>query len=141
MNPFADQANFMRAGDQTVGAYNAKQASLYVDLIKEEVGELFDVLHADTGDLGVSEAEHVAKILDGAVDSLVVLIGFLHSMGPEAEALWAEVHRSNMSKVDPATGKLVKREDGKVLKPEGFSPPDLLPFAKRIIADAAQQKG
>lgn len=138
MNPFNDQAEFMRAGGQTVGVYDAKQASLYVDLIKEEVGELFDYLHADTGDLEISEEEHVAKILDGAVDSLVVLIGFLHSMTPEAEALWAEVHRSNMSKIDPATGKILKREDGKILKPETFRPPNLMPFAQRLIAAAAK---
>lgn len=39
-----------------------------------------------------------------------------------------EVARSNMSKVDSTTGKVLKREDGKVLKPETYSPPNLSPF-------------
>jgi predicted HAD superfamily Cof-like phosphohydrolase len=30
-----------------------------------------------------------------------------------------------MAKVDPATGKVIKRADGKVLKPEGWTPPDV----------------
>lgn len=39
-----------------------------------------------------------------------------------------EVARSNMSKVDSISGKVLKREDGKVLKPETYSPPNLSPF-------------
>lgn len=40
-----------------------------------------------------------------------------------------EVHRSNMSKVDPSTGKVIRREgDGKILKPASYSKPDLTPF-------------
>ena len=30
--------------------------------------------------------------------------------------------------IDPLTGKVVKREDGKVMKPEGWTPPDLSKF-------------
>jgi len=32
------------------------------------------------------------------------------------------VHRANMAKLHD--GKIVKREDGKTLKPEGWTPPD-----------------
>jgi len=39
-----------------------------------------------------------------------------------------EVYRSNMSKVDSVTGKCIKREDGKILKPDTYSPPNLIPF-------------
>ncbi len=39
-----------------------------------------------------------------------------------------EVARSNMSKVDSTTGKVLKREDGKVMKPESYSPPNLSPY-------------
>jgi predicted HAD superfamily Cof-like phosphohydrolase len=38
---------------------------------------------------------------------------------------WKEVIRSNMAKVDPETGFVKKRADGKILKPEGWTPPDL----------------
>jgi len=36
-----------------------------------------------------------------------------------------------MSKVDPATGKVIKRDDGKVLKPATYSAPELTPFLTR----------
>jgi predicted HAD superfamily Cof-like phosphohydrolase len=38
---------------------------------------------------------------------------------------WEEVIRSNMDKVDPETGMVRKRSDGKILKPEGWKPPNL----------------
>ena len=50
-----------------------------------------------------------------------------------AEELFAEVHRSNMSKLDEQ-GKPIFREDGKVLKSDQFSNPDL----RSIIAKIGQ---
>ena len=39
--------------------------------------------------------------------------------------VWNEVARSNLAKIDDETGKVLKRVDGKVLKPEGWTPPDI----------------
>jgi uncharacterized membrane protein len=36
--------------------------------------------------------------------------------------------RTNFAKIDHATGKVRKREDGKVLKPVGWTAPVLAPF-------------
>jgi hypothetical protein len=36
--------------------------------------------------------------------------------------------KTNFAKVDHETGKVRKREDGKVLKPVGWVPPELSPF-------------
>lgn len=116
-NPFVDQRRFMEACDQTVSDYNEKQFELYKNLIKEEVGELWD-------------AKSRVDELDALIDILVVTVGALHSLGVDSEGAWREVIRSNMSKVDPVTGKVIKREDGKVLKPASYSPPDLKPFVK-----------
>jgi hypothetical protein len=33
--------------------------------------------------------------------------------------------RTNFAKIDKETGKVRKREDGKVLKPQGWTPPEL----------------
>jgi predicted HAD superfamily Cof-like phosphohydrolase len=41
---------------------------------------------------------------------------------------WDEVAKSNLSKIDQTTGKVLRREDGKILKPEGWSPPKLEKF-------------
>jgi predicted HAD superfamily Cof-like phosphohydrolase len=46
-------------------------------------------------------------------------------MGANGEGAWNEVMRTNFAKIDKETGKVRKREDGKVLKPEGWTPPNL----------------
>ena len=115
MNPFKDQEKFMRACDQTVGEINAHQFTLYLKLITEEFFEL-------------QESKTQLDQLDALIDILVVTIGALHSMGADAEGAWREVMRSNLSKIDESTGKVNKREDGKVLKPDSWSPPHLQPF-------------
>lgn len=51
------------------------------------------------------------------------------------EAGWAEVHGSNMAKLQP-DGTVLRREDGKVIKPDGWLPPDL----GRVIADDRSRK-
>ena len=119
-NPFVDQAAFMSACDQTVGDQNAAQYDMYYTLIKEEVAEL---MAAHTADDRVEQ-------LDALIDILVVTIGAIHSMGADAEGAWNEVMRTNFAKIDADTGKVRKREDGKVLKPEGWTPPELGQFLK-----------
>jgi predicted HAD superfamily Cof-like phosphohydrolase len=118
MNPFKDQEWFMTACDQTTTEYNQQQYLLYRNLIREEFGEL-ETAH----DL---EAE-----LDALIDILVVTIGAIHSAGFNAEGAWDEVMRSNAAKIDLDTGKVRKREDGKVLKPADWRPPNLTPFLRR----------
>ena len=71
------------------------------------------------------------ETLDALIDILVVTIGAIHSAGFDAEGAWKEVMRTNFAKIDSETGKVRKREDGKVLKPIGWAPPDLAPFVQR----------
>ena len=53
----------------------------------------------------------------------------------DVQALWDEVLRSNMSKVDPETGRVRRRADGKILKPEGWKSPDLESILYKSKAD------
>ena len=71
--------------------------------------------------------------LDALIDILVVTIGAIHSMGADAEGAWKEVMKTNFAKIDKETGKVRKREDGKVLKPLGWVAPELAPFLKKVI--------
>jgi predicted HAD superfamily Cof-like phosphohydrolase len=121
-NPFRDQEKFMLACDQTVGNFNQKQYNLYRDLISEECAEL---------NTAVAQGDSVEE-LDALVDILVVTIGAIHSLGADAEGAWKEVMRTNFAKIDHATGKVRKREDGKVLKPTGWEPPNLAPYLKQV---------
>jgi predicted HAD superfamily Cof-like phosphohydrolase len=117
-NVFKDQATFMRACDQTVGEFNVAQFNLYTKLIEEEFKEL---------KVAVDNVDEL-ETLDALIDILVVTVGAIHSIGADGEGAWREVMRSNLSKIDRETGKVRKREDGKVLKPVNYSPPDLKPF-------------
>jgi predicted HAD superfamily Cof-like phosphohydrolase len=118
-NPFRDQEKFMRACDQTVEGFNQEQFDLYVNLIDEEYN---DELKA-----AIAAGDRV-ETLDALIDILVVTVGALHSMGADADGAWKEVMRTNFEKIDKETGKVRKREDGKVLKPQGWTPPALEPF-------------
>jgi predicted HAD superfamily Cof-like phosphohydrolase len=119
-NPFRDQEKFMQACDQTVGKFNERQFALYTNLITEEHQELLEA----------TLSEDPVEQLDALIDILVVTIGAIHSMGADAEGAWKEVMKTNFAKIDSETGKVRKREDGKVLKPTGWSAPNLQPFLK-----------
>jgi predicted HAD superfamily Cof-like phosphohydrolase len=119
-NPFRDQETFMKSCDQTVTDFNQDQFKLYVKLIEEEVGELT---------VAINNNDKV-ETLDALIDILVVTIGATHSLGADGEGAWKEVMRTNFAKIDKETGKVRKREDGKVLKPQGWTPPELTPFIK-----------
>lgn len=120
-NPFRDQEKFMKACDQTVNGFNEAQYKLYIDLIAEEFTEL---------NAAIAQGDTVEQ-LDALLDILVVTIGAIHSAGMNGEGGWKEVMRTNFAKIDKETGKVRKREDGKVLKPLGWTPPDLKPFVKK----------
>lgn len=122
-NVFRDQEKFMKACDQTTDNWNVEQFNLYVNLIEEEYN---DELKA-----AIKACDNV-EIVDALVDILVVTIGALHSMGADAEGAWKEVMKTNFAKIGE-DGKVRKREDGKVLKPVGWVPPNLEPFVKKNV--------
>ncbi len=114
-NCIGDVMQFMQAANQTVLNRNDKQAELYLNLIKEELQE-FDA---------AMQAGDDVEIADGLADTMWVMIGYMLSRGWDVYGIWNEVARSNLAKIDPATGKVLKREDGKVQKPEGWTPPNI----------------
>jgi predicted HAD superfamily Cof-like phosphohydrolase len=116
MNTRDDVANFMRAGNhnvkENIGEFD-QQAMLYYDLVREEFYELsYAVKNFD-----------VVETADACADLIWVIEGLCHSLGIPLQKIWDEVARSNMSKT--IDGKLIKREDGKILKPDTYSPPDI----------------
>ena len=117
-NVFRDQQKFMTACDQSVDEFNQDQFALYHTLIKEEVDEL---------ETAYSEGDRI-EMLDALIDIIVVTIGAIHSMGADADGAWKEVMSTNFAKIDKETGKVRKREDGKVLKNPGWQPPQLEQF-------------
>ena len=121
MNTFRDQEKFMRACEQSVDNFNEEQYNMYLDLIDEEHAEL---------KVAVEKNDRVEQ-LDALIDIIVVTVGAIHSAGFDAEGAWKEVMGTNFAKIDRRTGKVRRREDGKVLKPVGWEPPQLAKFLTR----------
>ena len=114
-NVFKDIDVFQSACDQTPSPANY---DMYLGLIDEEYGELVEAVIA----------KDPIEQLDALVDILVVTIGAIRAGNMDGEGAWKEVMDTNFAKIDPDTGKVRKREDGKVLKPDGWRPPDLKAF-------------
>lgn len=83
-------------------------------LLAEESQELDDAIR--DGDL--------VAIADALGDITYVLFGTAITYGIDLEAVVREIHRSNMSKLDNR-GQPLLRDDGKVLKSERYTPPDI----------------
>ena len=115
---YNDVKTFIEACDQEPNEANVE---LYKDLIEEEYIEFNDAIKLN------DEVEQ----LDACMDMIWVILGYCYMKGYNVDGAWAEVARSNLAKIDPVTGKVNKRKDGKVLKPEGWTPPDLKPFVKK----------
>ena len=119
---FTDVDVFLRAVGQssppTPQPTVSPQAELYKELIREEVGEFW---------LAVEARDDVEEI-DACFDMMWVIVGYMKSRGWDCENIWDEGAKSNLSKIDPTTGFVRRREDGKILKPEGWMPPDFAKF-------------
>lgn len=66
------------------------------------------------------EDGNLVELADAIGDLIYVLCQMALFYGIPLDAVWDEVHRANMRKVGGA-----KRDDGKILKPEGWIPPDI----------------
>ena len=91
---------------------------LRIKLLREEVEEYAEAARA--GDM--------VEVLDALADIGYILAGTVinHGMQHIYDDAFNEVHRSNMAKL--VDGKVIRREDGKVLKPEGWQAPQLAQF-------------
>lgn len=130
MDIIGDQSQFMRACGQTVGERNESQCEMYELLLTEECSERAEAIEF---------ADEVEEF-DADLDILVVHIGrMLSRWHPNMiQAGWHEVMRSNISKCVPdgqGGFTTIKREDGKILKPDTYSPPDLASIMRRFGYD------
>lgn len=111
-------ADFMRAFGQNVPERFSPlvfPGQLRSSLIKEEAEEFRVAV----------ESNNWPEVIDAMCDLLYVVYGAANALGVDLDPFFDEVHRSNMSKLDPETGKPIYREDGKVMKSSSWSPPDV----------------
>jgi len=142
MNIFKAQAEFLKAADiktwpELIDRYD--KLSVHE---QRELDQFGGVTFKDLQDVLVDNSEMSTRLIteeykelmaetqyymNGNVNDLKECIDLMYvcaqymnvCVGPDkAQKLFNAVHNNNMSKC--TDGKLVKREDGKVLKPEGF---------------------
>jgi hypothetical protein len=109
--------------------------------------------------------DDLVEVVDALMDLIYVCAGMMHSLGLKPQELWDEVHRSNMSKFTRSvcgncrgegympwnspqtyacedcdgTGyhyEVKRRADGKILKPDSYSPPDLISILRKQAGHA-----
>lgn len=86
---------------------------LRVKLLREEFEEYIEA----------EKNNDFVEVADALADLIYIACGTAASYGIPLDKVFEEVHRSNMAKL--VDGKPLKREDGKVIKPEGWTPPDI----------------
>jgi len=135
---------FMQAADCSIDRHNPKQASLYMGLIAEEFAETLEAsghkIHAyaleaiamqykahNGSDFANLTREQRAAMLDGCIDLAWVALGLAYSIGGDPECAALKVIKANLAKVGP-DGKMLRDENGKVRKPEGWTAPDMMPL-------------
>jgi len=123
MTMFTDVRDFHKAFGQRIGEKpefpSDDERTLRVKLLREEFREYLD---------GESFND-IVEVADALADIIYIACGTAVSYGIPLDDIFAEVHRSNMAKL--VDGKVLRREDGKIQKPEGWTPPDI----KRILED------
>ena len=121
MSNFDDVKKFMKVYGQEVKKVpsfpNDKIIKLRYDLIQEELNELKNAIND----------KNFVEIADALTDLLYVTYGAGHAFGIDLDKCFAEVQRSNMSKLGN-DGKPIYNEHGKVMKGPNYSKPNLKQF-------------
>jgi predicted HAD superfamily Cof-like phosphohydrolase len=114
---FTDVKDFHQAFGQRIGEKpelpNIDERSLRVRLLSEEFEEYRSAEYDND----------IVEIADALADIIYIACGTAVSYGIPLDKVFEEVHRSNIAKL--VDGKVLRREDGKVQKPEGWTPPDI----------------
>ena len=123
MSNFNDVKNFMETYGQEIKNKsefpNKKITKLRIDLIQEELDELKEAI----------KKNDLVEVADALTDILYVTYGAGHSFGIDLDLCFAEVQKSNMSKLDN-NGKPIFNENGKVMKGPNYFQPNLKKYLK-----------
>jgi predicted HAD superfamily Cof-like phosphohydrolase len=79
------------------------------------------------------EATDLAEQADALVDAIYYICDTAVRHGMNLDRVFEVVHGANMAKV--VDGRVIRRDDGKILKPEGWQDPALL-----LLDELARQK-
>lgn len=73
----------------------------------------------------LSNEEVITEQADAMVDAMYYMYDTAARHGMNLDKYFEVVHDANMDKRDPVTKQFIRREDGKVMKRDGWNPPDV----------------
>ena len=119
----AQVREFTMACNDDLPAHPQNMTPEGIAFIREMVNDELDELMA---------AQTVTEQADALVDAIYYICDFAVRNGINLDPLFDIVHNANMQKV--VNGKVIRREDGKILKPEGWEDP-----APKLIKEMTRQ--
>lgn len=148
-------AEFTRAsdayGEMGQGPMTREQYTFLLKLVVEELlemgGTVVDVEEArqlvveaavtDTKSKTqhLDETGKLAEQMDAFCDLMYVTLNVACRKGWNLKPLFDVVHEANMRKANPATGKFDRNEFGKIVKPPGWTPPDVVSCVPLVLDD------
>lgn len=101
-----------------------EEAQLHIQLIRDEFEKEF---------VPAIQSADLIDLYDAGIDVIVYVIGALSNAGMDIDPGFREIMRSNMTKMDPETGKAIRagfndpsgEPQGKIMKGPNYSPPSL----------------
>jgi predicted HAD superfamily Cof-like phosphohydrolase len=127
MNKQLDQVKefhekFQQSMSDKPSLLSQEESKLRFRLGEEEVVEYLDA----------AVDEDIVEVLDALADQMYILCGTIlkHGLQDMIIPAFNLVHSNNMAKLGP-DGKPIFREDGKIIKPEGFKKVELITLFKK----------
>jgi phosphoribosyl-ATP pyrophosphohydrolase len=139
---YAQFAHFfdVKRGDINDPAANMAGAHLAKNLIFGKDGEAQELYDALNTWLTNPTMENLVEVADGAADLIYVILQLCHALDIPIDNVFQAVHNNNMTKVH-MDGTVKRREDGKVLKPDGYKPVELWPVLFQHSEIRARETG
>jgi hypothetical protein len=97
--------------------------------IINEMGNLLKSALPQSAESYLNNANHL-ELLDSLCDQIVTAVGVGYMMDFDMLGALCEVIRSNNSKM--VDGKFIFDDNGKIMKPDTYSEPDLIPYLKKF---------
>lgn len=129
---------------------NAEEVKFLVKMVMSEMAELVDTISESSEDtnrimlecLGTDPSKHIkyndaSKLIaaqgDAIVDAWYYMCDAACKKGINVSEMFDLVHSANMNKL--VDGKAIVREDGKVLKPPGWTEADIVGYVRKCLSD------
>jgi len=98
-----------------------------LDMVKDSVD-----VDASEHPKHTDENEVIADQGDAMVDAWYYMLNAASKRSINLSKIFDEVHSANMRKKDIESNSFIRREDGKILKPDGWYPADIVKVVKEM---------